>query len=193
MDQAHKLITHQLDKIVGMAMLIAATTIFTYYTIWTLLMVCAFRLYEFYVCLHYPSALCRRGPPSAESLPSSRLGHPHPRHSHSTGLNCGGLILGHGHDQKQQEEGGKGASGCGEEVEIGQETGASIGRVNQIHDVARRPVHVVDSVQVHLRRTGTESSPPPTFYVACHMHYLSVAYPGAYSSRHGCLWLQHRR
>lgn len=30
----------QLDKIVGMATLIAATTIFLYYTLWTLLMVC---------------------------------------------------------------------------------------------------------------------------------------------------------
>lgn len=29
----------QLDKIVGLAMLVAASVVFTYYTIWTLLMV----------------------------------------------------------------------------------------------------------------------------------------------------------
>lgn len=30
----------QLDKIIGMAMLIVATTVFSYYTLWTLFMVC---------------------------------------------------------------------------------------------------------------------------------------------------------
>jgi dolichyl-phosphate mannosyltransferase polypeptide 2 regulatory subunit len=29
-----------LDKLVGLAMLVAATVVFLYYTIWTLLMVC---------------------------------------------------------------------------------------------------------------------------------------------------------
>jgi dolichyl-phosphate mannosyltransferase polypeptide 2 regulatory subunit len=30
----------QLDRLVGLSMLIVATTVFLYYTIWTLLMVC---------------------------------------------------------------------------------------------------------------------------------------------------------
>lgn len=33
------LLFQQLDKLVGLAMLIVATTVFSYYTIWTLLMV----------------------------------------------------------------------------------------------------------------------------------------------------------
>jgi len=32
--------TSQLDRLVGLAMLIVATTVFGYYTTWTLLMVC---------------------------------------------------------------------------------------------------------------------------------------------------------
>jgi hypothetical protein len=37
----HKLTTHphQLDRLVGLAMLIIASTVFAYYTVWTLLMV----------------------------------------------------------------------------------------------------------------------------------------------------------
>lgn len=37
--KSHLLTHHQLDKLVGLAMLVAATVIFAYYTIWTLLMV----------------------------------------------------------------------------------------------------------------------------------------------------------
>jgi len=33
---------HQLDRLVGLAMLIIASTVFAYYTVWTLLMVCTF-------------------------------------------------------------------------------------------------------------------------------------------------------
>jgi hypothetical protein len=38
----HKLTNnpHQLDRLVGLAMLIIASTVFAYYTVWTLLMVC---------------------------------------------------------------------------------------------------------------------------------------------------------
>lgn len=34
---------HQLDRLVGLSMLVAATSIFVYYTVWTLFMVCALR------------------------------------------------------------------------------------------------------------------------------------------------------
>ena len=38
-NQAKPLIQSQLDRFVGLAMLILASTVFAYYTIWTLLMV----------------------------------------------------------------------------------------------------------------------------------------------------------
>jgi hypothetical protein len=39
--QVSQLTMHQLDRLVGLSMLIAATSIFVYYTVWTLFMVCA--------------------------------------------------------------------------------------------------------------------------------------------------------
>jgi len=107
----------QLDKIVGMAMLVIATTVFSYYTLWTIFM----------VGLETPcttadtdlrTAIRRRRPPAPESLPSSCMGYQNSCNIDPAGLGCRWLVSRHGHDQEQQEEGSQGKSCCGEEVEM---------------------------------------------------------------------------
>lgn len=93
----------QLDRLVGLAMLIVATTVFLYYTTWTLLMV---------ILLHFlpPKfipftnnlliALRRPRPPLTLLLSPTRLGHPHPRHPHPPRLRRRRQFLKRGHDQE---------------------------------------------------------------------------------------------
>jgi hypothetical protein len=115
----------QLDKIVGMAMLVLAASVFLYYTAWTLLMVlepsifCSCLLdplrrsstatvpmpfpcglYTSFRTLTFPIALRRRNPPFTNSLPTARLGHPHPRHPHPPRFNGRRLVSVYGHDTK---------------------------------------------------------------------------------------------
>lgn len=109
----------QLDKLVGVAMLLAASVVFLYYTFWTLFMV----LYitpitllpnsqtQLSLTTAFPPALRRRRPPPPELLPAPRVGHPHPRHPRPARVRRGGLVPQRRHDQEQQEEGGQG-QGC---------------------------------------------------------------------------------
>lgn len=112
----------KLDKLVGLAMLVAATVVFLYYSVWTLLMV------------RYPSAspspppsaltavflplpaLCRLGPPPPKLLPPTRLGNPHPRHPHPRRFRRRRVVPQRRHDPQQQEEGRQGQGGGQEEV-----------------------------------------------------------------------------
>lgn len=94
---------HQLDRFVGLAMLILASTVFAYYTVWTLLMVCPTpsmkRRQKSSLARNEErgtaettansrttantsqKALRRRLPLYPKPIPSPCLGHPHPRHS----------------------------------------------------------------------------------------------------------------
>ena len=97
-------------------MLVAASVVFLYYSIWTLLMVCRIPspvlLPETYA--HCP-ALRRLGPSSPERLPSARLGYPYSRHPYPLGLSRCGIFLERCHDSKQQEESSKSEGGRKEE------------------------------------------------------------------------------
>jgi hypothetical protein len=116
----------QLDQLIGFAMLVAASVVFLYYSIWTLLMVCMpcipFRLYSNALFL----ALCRLGPSSPEHLPSSSLGYPHTCHTYSPGLSCCGILLERGHDPEQQKEGSQGKGRWKEEGVRGVIKGESV-------------------------------------------------------------------
>ena len=99
----------QLDKLVGLAMLVAASVVFLYYSIWTLLMVCKIPCPVLLPETNAQYAALRRlGPSSPERLPSSSLGYSHPRHPYPLGLGRCGILLERGHDSKQQEESSKG-------------------------------------------------------------------------------------
>jgi hypothetical protein len=90
-------------------MLVAASVVFLYYSIWTLLMVYTIPLPALLSETNAQcAALCRLGPSSPEHLPSSSLGYPHPRHPYPLGLSRCGILLERGHDSKQQEESSKG-------------------------------------------------------------------------------------
>ncbi len=89
-------------------MLIVATVVFLYYTVWTLLMVR--RAPSPYVS-NAPIAICRRRPPSARALSSARLGHQDSGHPHSPGRRRGWLVLVAGHDTEQPQEGSEGEAG----------------------------------------------------------------------------------
>jgi hypothetical protein len=106
---------HQLDRLVGLAMLIIASTVFAYYTVWTLLMVRTV-LPPLSLSLNKnrpdsttnqgnpnqahqantPSsktALRRRLSPHPIPLPAPRLGHPHPGHPPSPRRRGGRKLL----------------------------------------------------------------------------------------------------
>lgn len=103
----------QLDRLVGLAMLVVATTVFLYYTTWTLLMVrptkhlttiCAFLLYITLLLPHkrvlipLPSALRRSRSPPPRLLSAPRLGHPHTSHSHPSRIGSRRELFERGHD-----------------------------------------------------------------------------------------------
>ena len=95
-------------------MLVAATAVFVYYTIWTLLMVhCTPSSASYRHCLTLLTAFRRRLPSLTITLPSSSLGHPDTSHSHPSRWSGRGKLLIRRDDQKQQEEGIEGAKGKG--------------------------------------------------------------------------------
>ena len=101
---------NQLDKLVGLSMLIAASIVFLYYTIWTLLMVQLFYSSS-KLPLHAnkcPSALCRLRPPAPKCLPPSRLGYSHSRHSNPPGFSHRRILLECGYDPKQSKTSSQG-------------------------------------------------------------------------------------
>lgn len=90
----------QLDKLVGLGMLVAASVVFLYYTVWTLLMVRkhfnASRQDE--TLTQQTVALRRLEPPPSEHLPTSSLGYPNPCYPHPPWLSCRRFIPERGHD-----------------------------------------------------------------------------------------------
>ena len=95
-------------------MLIVATAVFLYYTIWTLLMVwdsSSFLPVADPVAADTLPAIRRRGPPTPQPLPTPRVGYPHPGHPHTTWVCRCWFILVRGHDKEQQEEGIEGEAG----------------------------------------------------------------------------------
>ncbi|KAH8166152.1 hypothetical protein CIB48_g2084 [Xylaria polymorpha] len=89
-----------LGTLVGLAMLVAATVVFLYYSIWTLAMV---RTYDSPLSPSLPrtpgatnqspSALRRPRPSAPQLLPAARVGHPHTRDPDPTGSAVVGSFL----------------------------------------------------------------------------------------------------
>lgn len=111
-------------------MLLVASVVFLYYTIWTLFIVCSSRPCP---TIHHPplprntpltnsvTAIRRRRPPTPRSFSSPRLGDPYPRDSHPRGYRCGRQLPERCHDQEWEEEGGEGegeGGGTREEEEL---------------------------------------------------------------------------
>lgn len=100
-------------------MLIVATAVFVYYTVWTLLMVSQFPALSHVHILISGAALRRRWPPTALALPTPRMGHPHPCYPHPHGHRSRRIFPVFRHDSKQQEEGIEGEAGAeGEVIQI---------------------------------------------------------------------------
>lgn len=97
----------QLDRLVGLAMLILASTVFLYYTIWTLIMVGLpdpMNLEGATILMRSP-ALRRRGQRiRAFTLPTTSMGHPNPSHSTSTRRSSRWQFPGHSDDTEQPKE-----------------------------------------------------------------------------------------
>lgn len=105
----------QLDKLVGLAMLGAATAVFLYYTVWTLLMVRQIpdghlSLPVTEVC----TAIRRFGSPTSTDLPPTSLGHSHTCHLDPPWVGRRRLVSQHCHDSEQPKESRQG-QGCREE------------------------------------------------------------------------------
>lgn len=96
-------------------MLLLATAVFTYYSVWTLLMV-SYSTYFSKEAFSNPYLAIRR-PRSINpaSLPTSRVGHPHTSYHYSSRMCCRWNILECGDDQQQQEEGSQGEARSNEE------------------------------------------------------------------------------
>src|SRR3954465_15173024 len=98
-------------------MLVAASVVFLYYSIWTLLMVrttsAISRLCQ--MLTSQSTALRRLRSPSTEHLPSSSVGYPHPSYPYSLSLRGGRLVSQRGYDSKQQEESSQGKGSWKEE------------------------------------------------------------------------------
>lgn len=73
--------------------------------------------FSLFLTCYFDSALRRPWSPSPRSLPSTCLGHPHPRHPDPPGLSRGGHLHRHRDDQQQQEEGCQG-QGCRKEEDL---------------------------------------------------------------------------
>ena len=88
-------------------MLVVATAVFVYYTIWTLLMVCLL-IREQKRLLICHAALCRRWSSPTFPLPTTRMGNSYPSHPHTDGHRRRRVIPLVCHDSKQQKEGVEG-------------------------------------------------------------------------------------
>lgn len=91
-------------------MLVVATAVFVYYTVWTLLMVRYLARIQSAVS-HTHLAIRRRLTSITISLPSSGLGHQDPRHLDPSWRSSRGELLIASDDQEQQEEGVEGEAG----------------------------------------------------------------------------------
>lgn len=88
-------------------MIIIATVVFLYYTIWTLFMVPHFRLPPVPTPLLTPLAAVRgREHRAAQLLPAARMGDPNPDDHHPRRNRGRGELPQHGHDQECAEEEG---------------------------------------------------------------------------------------
>jgi hypothetical protein len=113
----------QLDRLIGLAMLIIASTVFLYYTIWTLLIV-GLILQSHYPPLLMPSIAIRRRLTSRPiSLPTSRLGDPNTCDSATIRRCRCWELLERGDDTEQPQEGREGHT---EEIEIELPLGSSV-------------------------------------------------------------------
>jgi hypothetical protein len=93
-------------------MLVAATVVFLYYTIWTLIMVSeSIHCSVFCLLTTSISAFRRRWSSTPKLLSSTSLGYSNPRHPHPLGFGCCWFVLERCNDQKQSKEGGKGKIG----------------------------------------------------------------------------------
>lgn len=97
-------------------MLLVASAVFLYYTIWTLFIVCSSSngsrsALSLESSILYPAptnsviAIRGRRPPTPRPFPPPRLGNPYPRDPHPCGHRRGRQFLERGHDQEREEEG----------------------------------------------------------------------------------------
>jgi hypothetical protein len=102
-------------------MLILASAVFAYYTVWTLLMVLNPSPTQPYPTLTsppieanetLPTALRRRLARDPIPLPAPRLGHPHPRHPAAARRRRGGQFPQRGHGAEQSQESGQSGQGA---------------------------------------------------------------------------------
>lgn len=105
----------QLDRLIGLAMLIIASTVFLYYTIWTLLIVCHILQSHILFLLIFCTAVRRRLASRPIPFPTARLGNPNTRHI-VTGRRCGGWELLERRDDTEQSQ--EGCQSRTEKVEI---------------------------------------------------------------------------
>lgn len=106
-------------------MLLVASVVFLYYTIWTLFIVCSSPSPPpptTTTLTAYVTAIRRRRPSAPRSFSSARLGDSYPGDSHPRGHRGGRQLLERRHDQERAEEGGEGegeGGGTREEEELG--------------------------------------------------------------------------
>jgi len=97
-------------------MLVFASAVFAYYTVWTLLMVCKAPSQSTTLSADMIRlALRRRTSLPPDPLPSPRLGHSHSGDSYTSGQCGGGQLLEHSHGAEQPKESGKGCEGAAAE------------------------------------------------------------------------------
>lgn len=94
-------------------MLIVASLVFTYYTVWTLLMVHCALLQDLQALTTNtpPPALRRRLAPRTNPLPSPRLGHPNPSHLLASGRSRGRQFPQRGNGAEQSQKGSQSGKG----------------------------------------------------------------------------------
>src|SRR6266480_2140573 len=101
-------------------MLIVATAVFVYYTIWTLLMVrlliVLLGIEKRFLISH--TALCRRRSSPTFPLPATRMGNPYPSHPHPHGHSRRRVIPLVCHDSKQQKEGIEGETATKSQIRL---------------------------------------------------------------------------
>lgn len=90
----------QLDRLVGLAMLVTATVVFSYYTAWTLLMVLRRGMHMGCDMLTKFPAFRRSGTPSTKPIPASGLGDSNTSPSHPSGLGSCWELPGRGNDKR---------------------------------------------------------------------------------------------
>lgn len=127
------LTTQQLAKLTGLMMLLVASAVFLYYTIWTLFIVCSSPTNVLFSLSTANSVTAIRGrrPPTPRPFPSPRLGDSYSCDSHPRGHRCGRQLPERGYDQEWEEEGCEGegeGGGAREEEELSTAT-FLVGRV----------------------------------------------------------------